>query len=188
MIIFDMEHYDELYAVKSMAKLSEKNKQRLKAKIESMSGQTVKYKWFEEHQREFRAVMEKSGVTQKLLFERMVKVFGVRTELDEDIVYDEEGNQVPDHQLEDTENVPYTMAIEDYMAKEVLPYLPDTWVNKEVRDSGPLADGKVGVVGTQISFDKYFYHYEAPREPETIMSEIEDLEKEIELALQEVHR
>ena len=187
-ITFDMEHYDEMYEVKSMQQISPENKAKLKAKLEIMNGQTVKYKWFEEHQKEFRAVMDKPGVTQKVLSERIVKAFGVRTESDEDIVYDAEGNIVPDPKLEDTENVPWGMAIEDYMVKEVLPYLPDTWVNEDIRDSGPLSDGEIGVVGTQISFDKYFYHYEAPREPSTIMSEIEDLEKEIEQALAEVHR
>ena len=102
--------------------------------------------------------MDRPGVTQKVLSERIVKAFGVRTDSDEDIVYDAEGNIVPDPKLEDTENVPWGMDIENYMAKEVLPYLPDTWVNENVRDSGPLADGEIGVVGTQISFDKYFYH------------------------------
>ena len=153
-----------------------------------MNGQTVKYKWFEEHQKEFRDVMDKPGVTQKVLFERMVKAFGVRTEADEDIVYDKDGNIVPDPKLEDTENVPWDMTIDDYMAKEVLPYLPDTWVNEDVRDSGPLADGEIGVVGAQISFDKYFYHYEIPREPKIIMNEITALEGRIEKALMEVHR
>ena len=187
-LTFNMEHYDEMYEVKSMQKISPENQAKLKAKLESMNGQTVKYKWFEEHQKEFRDVMDKPGVTQKVLFDRMVKAFGVRTESDEDIVYDKDGNIVPDPKLEDTENVPWNMTIEDYMAKEVLPYLPDTWVNEDVRDSGPFADGEIGVVGTKISFDKYFYHYEAPREPADIMSEIEALEAGIEKALAEVHR
>lgn len=119
--------------------------------------------------------------------------FGVKTEDDEDIVYDEEGNIVSDPDLRDTENIPWGTDIDDYMAKEVLPYLPDTWVNETVRDNWalddgtPMGDNEIGIVGTQISFDKYFYHYEAPRKLSTIMAEIEALEAEIEESLKEVH-
>ena len=44
------------------------------------------------------------------------------------------------------------------------------------------------IVGTQISFDKYFYHYEAPRKPEDIMTEIKVLESEIEDTLKGVFK
>ena len=193
-LTFDMKHFDNLFDVKSMQKISEENKDKLKAKIESMKGQTVKYQWFEEHEKEFRACMDKPGVSQKILSERIIKAFGIKTEADEDIVYDEDGNIVADPDLRDTENVPWGMSIDDYMAKEVLPYLPDTWVNEDVRDNWTIGDGtvmgdgEVGIVGTQISFDKYFYRYEPPRAPEDIMTEIEALEAEIEQSLKEVHR
>ena len=192
-LTFDMAHYDELYGVKAMQKISAENKAKLKAKLESMAGQTVKYKWFTEHQKEFRDCMVKPGVPQKTLSERIIKAFGVKTEDDEDIVYDEEGNIVSDPDLRDTENIPWGTDIDDYMAKEVLPYLPDTWVNETVRDNWalddgtPMGDNEIGIVGTQISFDKYFYHYEAPRKLSTIMAEIEALEAEIEESLKEVH-
>ena len=63
------------------------------------------------------------------------------------------------------------------MQTEVLPYAPETWIDESVRDSGPLQDGKIGVVGTNISFNNYFYHYEEPRKPEEIAKEIIELEK-----------
>lgn len=72
------------------------------------------------------------------------------------------------------------------MEKEVYPYVPDAWVDETVTDEGVMGDHKVGVVGTQISFDKYFYHYEAPRDPAEIMGEIKTLEPEIEDALKGV--
>ena len=81
-----------------------------------------------------------------------------------------------DKETKDTEIVPWKQSIEDYMAKEVLPFAPDTWIDETVRDDGPLQDRKVGVVGTNISFNKYFYHYEEPRKPEDIAIEIMDLE------------
>ena len=113
-------------------------------------------------------------------------MFGVKTESDEDIVYDKNGKPVADADLKDTEKVPYTQNINEYMEKEVYPYVPDAWVDESVVDTGIMGDQQVGIVGTQISFDKYFYHYEAPRKPEDIMAEIKALEPEIEAALKGV--
>lgn len=113
-------------------------------------------------------------------------MFGVKTESDEDIVYDKNGKPVADTDLKDTEKVPYTQNINEYMEKEVYPYVPDAWVDESVVDTGIMGDQQVGIVGTQISFDKYFYHYEAPRKPEDIMAEIQALEPEIEEALKGV--
>jgi len=33
--------------------------------------------------------------------------------------------------LRDTENVPYDKDIEDYFKEEVLPYVPDAWINRD---------------------------------------------------------
>lgn len=84
---------------------------------------------------------------------------------------------VYDSDLQDVENVPWGMGIEEYMESEVLPFAPDAEVDESVVDSkGPLADGEVGEVGTSISFNRYFYEYELPREPEAIAKEILELE------------
>ena len=44
--------------------------------------------------------------------------------------------------------------------------------NKTGLTANPLGDGKVGVVGTSISFNRYFYRYERPRDPKAIAREI----------------
>ena len=104
---------------------------------------------------------------------------------DFDIVYDEEGNIVPDLDLKDSENIPFGTSFEEYMDDEVLPYAPETWIDETVLDKGPLNDGKVGVVGTNISFNKFFYHYEEPRKPEEIAKEIMELESGLEGVMKE---
>ena len=45
---------------------------------------------------------------------------------------------------------------------------------------GPLQDSGVGVVGTSISFNRYFYKYDQPQDPKVIANEILDLEKGLE--------
>lgn len=185
-ITFDLSKWDSLFENKSMQKLSGDNQYRLKQAVAAHEGETVSYDWWVSHADDFRHKMDNPEVAKKAFTDAFLKAFGVKTENDEDIVRDKNGNPVSDSDLKDTEKVPYLEDIGRYMEREVLPYVPDAWVDETVVDNGPLADGKVGVVGTQISFDKYFYHYEAPRDPEDIMSEIKALEPEIEEALKGV--
>jgi type I restriction enzyme M protein len=185
-VTFDLSKWDSLFENKSMQKLSDGNKSILKQAVEAHEGETVSYDHWVSHADDFRSKLDSPEVAKKAFTDAFIKAFGVKTENDEDIVRDKKGNPVPDPDLKDTEKVPYLEDIDDYMEREVLPYVPDAWVDETVVDNGPLADGKVGVVGTQISFDKYFYHYEAPRDPAEIMAEIKALEPEIEDALKGV--
>ena len=95
---------------------------------------------------------------------------------------DAEGNPVlkkgklqADSALRDTENVPLTEDIDEYFAREVLPFAPDAWIDR--------AKSKVGY---EIPFTRYFYKYEAPRPSAEIMAEILEIEKELDGALAEV--
>ncbi|NSW54180.1 MAG: SAM-dependent DNA methyltransferase [Anaerolineae bacterium] len=89
---------------------------------------------------------------------------------------DSKGNPEPDPDLRDTENVPLGEAIEDYFAREVLPYVPDAWIAPDKTDA---LDGRVGVVGYEINFNRYFYQYQPPRPLAEIEAEIKALEREI---------
>ena len=84
------------------------------------------------------------------------------------------GEKPYDKELRDTETIPLTESIEDYMAREVLPHVPDAWVNTTIRDE---KDGQVGKVGYEINFNRYFYVYKPPRPPEVIAAEIREMEK-----------
>lgn len=76
-----------------------------------------------------------------------------------------------DKDLRDTENIPLTEDINAYMKREVLPHVPDAWVNVDVKDD---KDGQPGKVGYEINFNRYFYVYKAPRAPHVIADEIGD--------------
>lgn len=103
-----------------------------------------------------------------------------------DVVRDKKGNLVPDPDKNDTENIPWNTSFDAYMEKEVLPFASETWIDESVIDKGSLADGKVGVVGTNINFNKYFYHYEMPRRPEEIETEIHEMAIDIESDLENI--
>jgi len=100
-----------------------------------------------------------------------------------EICRDKDGNPEPDPQLRDTENVPLKEDIWEYFEREVKPHVPDAWVNTEVCDD---KDGKVGKVGYEINFNRYFYQYQPPRILEDIEADIKVLEKDILEMLREV--
>lgn len=85
------------------------------------------------------------------------------------------GKKQPDTSLRDTENVPLKEDIEEYFKREVLPFAPDAWIDKNKSK-----------VGYEIPFTRYFYKYEAPRSSAEIMAEIMDIETELDGALAEV--
>ena len=85
------------------------------------------------------------------------------------------GKPQADPALRDTENVPLKEDIQEYFAREVLPFAPDAWI-----------DEKKSKVGYEIPFTRYFYKYEAPRPSEEIKQEILAIEKELNGALEEV--
>ena len=119
---------------------------------------------------------EKQAVksSQKIL-KTIIDVVGERDE-NAEICKDKDGNIEPDGELRDFENVPYEMDIKKYFDKEVKPYVPDAWINESVVDH---KDGKVGIVGYEIPFTRYFYKYEAPRSLEVIEKDIEKVENEL---------
>ena len=84
------------------------------------------------------------------------------------------GEKPYDKDLRDTENIPLTEDINAYMKREVLPHVPDAWVNVDVKDE---KDGQPGKVGYEINFNRYFYVYKAPRAPHVIADEIREMEK-----------
>ncbi len=100
-----------------------------------------------------------------------------------EICYDEQGKPEPDKELKDFERVPLGRDIYDYFEKEVKPYATDSWIDETVRDK---KDGKVGIVGYEIPFTRYFYKYEPPRDVSQIEEEISQLEKEINELLEKL--
>jgi type I restriction enzyme M protein len=111
------------------------------------------------------------------------------------VVTTRKGEPEPDPDLRDTENVPfpdgrvtwepdpaerlasmeYRIAVDDYMAADVLPYVPDAWLD--------LSKTKIGY---EIPLTRHFYKYVPPRPLAEINAEIKTLEDEIQTLLGEV--
>lgn len=112
-------------------------------------------------------------------------ILSALSERDEDaeVCTDKKGNPEPDTDLRDHELVPLNEDWRAYVQREVLPFVPDAWVDETHTDS---TDGGVGRVGYEINFNRYFYKYVPPRPLEEIDAELKALESEIAGLLQEV--
>jgi type I restriction enzyme M protein len=93
-----------------------------------------------------------------------------------DVCLGKDGKPEADNTLKDSENVPWGTDINQYFETEVKPYVPDAWINESVIDP---KDGKIGVVGYEIPFTRYFYEYVPPRSLEAIEEDIESVENEL---------
>ena len=107
--------------------------------------------------------------------------FGVRDP--EAPVVEIDGEPVPDKELADFENVPLDQTVDDYLAAEVLPHVPDAWIDADYTDD---KDGQPGKVGYEINFNRYFYKYVQPRDLHEIDAELKAVENEIAALLDEV--
>lgn len=114
----------------------------------------------------------------------ILSALGERDETAE-ICRDREGNPEPDPELRDTENVPLAETAEAFFQREVLPHVPDAWINTTKRDP---KDREVGLVGYEINFNRYFYRYTPPRPLEEIEADIRTIEADILKMLAEVTR
>lgn len=81
----------------------------------------------------------------------------------------------PDANLRDFENVPLAQSIEEYFEREVRPYVPDAWMDRD-KDT----------VGYEINFNRHFYAYEPPRPLREIDADLKMAEDEILRLLREV--
>ena len=98
-------------------------------------------------------------------------------------VLDDKGNLQADADLREFENVPLNQSIDDYFAREVLPHVPDAWIDTGKTDA---KDGQVGIVGYEINFNRYFYVYQPPRALAEIDADLKAVEAEIAAVLGEV--
>lgn len=118
-------------------------------------------------------------ITKKVI-DIIINEIGTR-DVNAQICLDKNGKPEADKDLKDYERVPLRQDIQDYFKKEVLPYAKDAWIDETVVD---YKDGRVGIVGYEIPFARFFYKYEEPRMINLIEKDIKKSEEEIFKLLQ----
>ena len=100
-----------------------------------------------------------------------------------EIQTDKKGNILYDKDTEDTEIVNVNTSIDDYMAKEVLPFVPDAkaFFNEDLGKKKPVIK-----TGAEIPFTRYFYQYQKPESVDVLANKIRNLESEINVEMQDL--
>ena len=179
------ETIEQLTATKQWAKVPEVEREALTDRLATLEGTTATEK---------AAHAKKLGALPKAVEKQLWDILAV-ADPEAPIIANRKGQPEPDPDLRDNENVPlpelsvswvedvterlrtleYRTAVEEYMTAEVLPYVPDAWVDHEKTK-----------IGYEIPLTRYFYKYVPPRPLEQIDAEIEMLEAEIQELLREV--
>jgi type I restriction enzyme M protein len=74
------------------------------------------------------------------------------------------GQPQADSSLRDTENVPLSEDVQTYFEREVLPHVPDAWIDHDKTK-----------VGYEIPFNRHFYVFTPPRPLEVIDAELKQV-------------
>lgn len=174
------EGIDALQASKPFAKLDEEEQASWLTLLRKYLDQTHPYAWFAG----LPALAKNAGLSKiaKPLANALESALGERDPTAPEVL-DADGNLVSDKGQEDFETVPLDQSIDDYMVTEVLPHVPDAWVDDSYTDD---RDGQAGKVGYEINFNRYFYKYVPPRDLHEIDAELKTVEAEIAALLDEV--
>ena len=104
-----------------------------------------------------------------------------------DIQRDRKGNIIYDKDTKDTEIVKWTEDIDTYMAREVLPHIPDAKAFFEGNDENATFDDdqgqKVVKIGAEIPFTRYFYKYKQPESSESLAAKFQELENTVRVKI-----
>lgn len=176
-IQFDAEKLEIFKGTKEFDKLIKSEQDDLTAYIEKHFGGSHDYAWFE---KVFISDIPLRKVPRPLS-KALLAVFGLRNPEADIVVLD--GEVQMDSDLTDYENVPLKQDINAYMSKEVLTHAPDAIIDEKHVDA---KDAKIGIVGYEINFNRYFYVFEQPRHPNVILEEIKTLSAEVAQLLGEI--
>ena len=126
------------------------------------------YTKFEENEHTMIFKNKEFGYTQ-------IKVHQPKKDASGAVIRKKGGGVEIDKDLEDIENIPLTLSIDEFFNTEVKKYYPDAWYEPD--------ESKIGY---EINFNKYFYKYVPPRSSEEILRELQALDKETDIFLKEI--
>jgi type I restriction enzyme M protein len=125
---------------------------------------------FVEH---LKAVLKRSDKLPTALFNAIVTSLAQRDECAEPCM--KGGSYEPDAELRDTENVPLKEDIQAYFEREVLPHVPDAWIDHDRTRKG-----------YEIPFTRHFYRFVPSRPLQEIDADLRRLSSEIQEMLREI--
>lgn len=133
----------------------------------------------------FVPVLEKTleGLeVDKKLFEKIMDGLS-KMDKNAEIQKDKKGNILYDKETKDTETVKLNEDVEEYMQREVLPYVPDAkwFFEEDLSKKKPVIK-----TGAEIPFTRYFYKYQKAEPLEKIMADFMKLSEEAQTLTSEL--
>lgn len=127
---------------------------------------------------QFRPVLQKTLEVLDLDKKLIDKILDSLSLMDKNAVVqrDKKGNVLYDPATKDVEIVRLDESIDDYMAREVLPHVPDA---KAFWEENLDAKKPVIKTGAEIPFTRYFYKYQKPAPSEELARKFNELEKSV---------
>lgn len=121
-----------------------------------------------------KAVLE-TATTEKKLIDKIADGLSIMDKKAE-IQKDKKGNILYDKETKDTEIVKWDEDIDDYMAREVLPHIPDAkaFFEEDLGKKKPVIK-----TGAEIPFTRYFYKYQEPTPSEELKAKFIKLEQSV---------
>ncbi|QIE61295.1 type I restriction-modification system subunit M [Lactobacillus delbrueckii] len=189
---FDQAKFDELNGSeemlsakdqKQLAKL-QKNKQaynQLLSTLEANKSEKV-YKSLSEFEPMITELLNE--IIDKKLIKKVIDGLS-KMDKTAEIQKDKKGNVLYDKETKDTELVNINTSIDDYMDKEVLPFVPDAkaFFNEDLGKKKPVIK-----TGAEIPFTRYFYQYQKPESADALADKIRILESEINAGMQDLFK
>lgn len=170
---------------KTIAEIEKENKKKPEydAILTALNNKISDKKWLTPE--EFEPVLTetlKDCNVEKKIFEKIMTGLSV---MDKEAVIqkDKKGEIIYDTETKDTEIVAYKENIDDYMAREVLPHIPDA---KAFFEENLAAKKPVIKTGAEIPFTRHFYKYSKPRSSVELAAEFNELEKSVSSAIAEL--
>lgn len=167
---------------KEQAKLDDfkKNKPTYDAALEALRNaiSTTKYLSLNDFMPVLNDVLANTGIDTKLITKIAdgLSVMDKEAEIQRETKGKNKGEIIYDKSTKDTEIVKWDEDIEDYMAREVLPHVPDAkWFwEEDMTKKNPVIR-----VGAEIPFTKYFYQYKQPTASEELEEKFITLENSV---------
>jgi len=167
---------------KAIQKMDQEDQDKVLAACKSMDAETVF-----RNRKQFQKALKTALVGHQVYLGalQLKALLGALSERDPDadICTDSKGSPEPDTGLRNNENVPLGESVYDYFKGEVVPHVPDAWIDESKRDD---KDGEVGIVGFEIPFNRHFYEFTPPRSLEEIDADLKLCTDQIKQMIEEL--
>lgn len=143
---------------KALLKLDSAAQQKLMAALQAMDASQL-----HRNREQFSKLLKKALTAQSVSLStpELKALMSALSERDPEAdICTTKGQPEADAGLRDNENVPLGESVYDYFQREVIPHVPDAWIDESKTDA---LDGEVGIVGFEIPFNRHFYVFQPPR-------------------------